>query len=94
MTPQAEQRIRDAMAELGDAILGALADMDATDAPERLLTVPETAERLRVARSTVYGLITGGALRSVRVSGRRLVPSSYVAEYLAEQAQAPPGAGK
>jgi len=40
-------------------------------APQPLLTVDETAEYLRVDRSTVYRLERDGQLRSVRVGTRR-----------------------
>ena len=55
-----------------------------TSAPE-LLTVVETARRLRLNIKTVYSLISSGALPAIRVSERGLrVPAEDLAAYLAE----------
>jgi excisionase family DNA binding protein len=48
-----------------------------------LLTVPQAAEMLAVGRSTVYGLISGGALNSVRVGGSRRIPVHALEAYIA-----------
>lgn len=53
------------------------------------LTIPETAQRLRVGRSTVYRLIASGALTTTDVSSRgrprlRVEPSA-VAAFLAKR---------
>jgi len=62
-------------------------DTVATD-PGPFLTATEAAIRLRVSRSTVYNLVSAGALRShrmgqgkVRPRGLR-IPASAVDEYL------------
>lgn len=48
----------------------------------RLLTVDETAEYLRVDRSTVYRLEREGELHSVRVGRRRRFRPEDLADYL------------
>lgn len=47
-----------------------------------LYRVEEAAEALRVGRTVVYQLIRCGALRTVKVGARRLVPVAAVAEYV------------
>jgi len=47
-----------------------------------VLTVDEAAERLRVSRWTLYGLIRSGRLRTVKIGRRRLVPAHSIAECL------------
>jgi excisionase family DNA binding protein len=44
-----------------------LRGLPATTADRRLLTVVEAATELRVSRSTVYTLIRGGKLRTVKM---------------------------
>jgi excisionase family DNA binding protein len=39
----------------------------------RLLSIPETCDRLGLGRSTIYGLISRGALKTVHVGRRHLV---------------------
>ncbi len=41
--------------------------------PDRLLAVPEVARRLAVSQWTVYRLLRGGAVPSLKVGSRRLV---------------------
>ena len=48
-----------------------------------LYTPAETAELLRVCRTTVYGLIRDGELRSVKIGRRRLIPAEGLADYIA-----------
>ena len=47
-----------------------------------LYRVEEAAEALRVGRTVVYELIRCGALRTVKVGTRRLVPVEAVREYV------------
>jgi excisionase family DNA binding protein len=52
----------------------------------QLLTVPETAARLRVNRSTVYDLIAAGELRVVDLGHGRSktrIPEDALAEFIA-----------
>ncbi len=83
MTPQAEQRIRDAAAALGEAIVAALAHDERDAGPDRLLSVDAAAGALGVGRSLAYDLIAGGRLKSHKVGRRRLVSTSAIAAYLA-----------
>jgi excisionase family DNA binding protein len=56
----------------------------------RLLTVDETAEFLRVDRSTIYRLEREGELRSVRVGRRRRFRPDDLAAYLERSSRADP----
>jgi len=49
-----------------------------------LLTVAETAKELRVARSTVYRLISGGELKSIHIGSRRLIRRSDLESFIAD----------
>ncbi|UVT31586.1 excise [Mycobacterium phage Mask] len=49
-----------------------------------LLTVPETAELLRVHVATVYRLFDRGELRWVKVGSRRLVTRAEIDRFIAE----------
>jgi excisionase family DNA binding protein len=50
---------------------------------ERVLYTPhETADMLRVCRTTVYGLIRDGELRSVNIGRRRLIPATAIEAYI------------
>ncbi|WRQ08182.1 excise [Mycobacterium phage dwieneke] len=49
-----------------------------------LLTVPETADVLRVGRTTVYELFKRGELRWVQVGARRLVTRVEVDRFISE----------
>jgi excisionase family DNA binding protein len=55
----------------------------ATKWPE-FLTVPETAEILRVSKMTVYRLIHGGDVESIRVGRSFRIKSSSVARVVSE----------
>jgi excisionase family DNA binding protein len=47
-----------------------------------LLTVEEAAERLRIGRTTMYGLVSSGAIESVKVGRLRRVPPECVDAYV------------
>ena len=47
---------------------------------ERLLTIDEVADLLRVSRWSVYQLIWSGQLRTLKIGRRRLVRPSALAE--------------
>ena len=85
MTPDAEARIRQAVAELADAIVEALDD-DTPPAPDRLLSIDEAASALGLGRTALYGEIAAGRLRSLTVGRRRLVPAGSIAKFIAERA--------
>jgi multidrug efflux pump subunit AcrA (membrane-fusion protein) len=79
MTPDAETRVRAAVAELADALL-ALASESAPRrgdiAPVELVSVAEFARRAGIGRSSAYLSVADGSVRTVKVRGRRLVPAS------------------
>ena len=54
-----------------------------TTAEARLNSVPATAGRLGVSRSTVFELMSSGELRSVKIGHRRLVSDAAIAEFIA-----------
>ena len=54
-----------------------------TGPPDRLLTVEEAADRLRVSRWSVYNLIRANQLRTIRIGRRRLVTPAALAECIA-----------
>lgn len=49
----------------------------------RLYPLPEAAELLGVGRSTIYELIGAGALASVKIGRRTLVPAEAIDRYIA-----------
>jgi excisionase family DNA binding protein len=49
----------------------------------RLNQIEDIMRRLRVGRSTVFGLLASGELRSVKIGRRRLVPESALVDYIA-----------
>ena len=81
MNADAEARIRQAVAELADAIVAAVDD-GPSPAPDRLLSINEAAEATSLGRSKVYSLISTGELRSLRIGRRRVIPASAVAEFI------------
>jgi excisionase family DNA binding protein len=48
-----------------------------------LLTTVETAQALRISRSTVYKLIERGELKSVHLGSRRLIRRSDLESFIA-----------
>ncbi|WP_301121148.1 helix-turn-helix domain-containing protein [Mycolicibacterium fortuitum] len=52
-----------------------------------LLTIPETAEVLRVHKATVYRLFDKGELRWVNVGSRRMVTRAEVDRFITEHEQ-------
>lgn len=44
--------------------------------PDRLLSIPDAAQRLGIGRSLLYQEIAAGNLRTVKVGRRRLVPAA------------------
>ena len=51
-------------------------------APRLLLTVEEAAERLGVGRTTTYGLVKIGAIRSVTIGRLRRIPLDALDDYV------------
>ena len=59
-----------------------VADSPEVAEPADLLTVEEAARRLRIGRTTLYGLISTGQIETVTIGRRRLVPPECVAAYV------------
>ncbi len=51
-------------------------------ATDKLLTIPETAEALRVSRVTVYRLVSNGSLPAARVGQQLRIHESDLREYV------------
>jgi excisionase family DNA binding protein len=51
---------------------------------ERLLTPESVAEHLSLSRTTVFGLIKSGQLRSIKIGKSRRVPASAVDEFITQ----------
>lgn len=62
------------------------------DQNKLLLTVPEAAHLLSIGRSRTYELILTGALRSLRIGRRRLIPREALDAFVAQQMEAAMGA--
>lgn len=55
-----------------------------TDTPAQARTKAETADRLRVSRSTLDRLIADGEIRAKRIGRRVIVTDSEIARFLGE----------
>ena len=49
--------------------------------PRLLMTVPEAAQALAIARSKLYELIASGAIASIRIDGWRRIPLAALEDY-------------
>jgi excisionase family DNA binding protein len=49
----------------------------------KLNKIEDVMERLRVGRSTVFGLLASGRLRSVKIGRRRLIPEQALVDFIA-----------
>ena len=47
-----------------------------------LLTVEEAAQRLSIGRTTMYSLVSAGAVKSVTIGRLRRIPSECLEEYV------------
>lgn len=56
--------------------------MENTNSPAQLHTIDEVMKRLRVGRSTAFGLIASRQLRSVKVGRRRLVSEAALIDFI------------
>ncbi|MFF3873224.1 excisionase family DNA-binding protein [Streptomyces sp. NPDC001978] len=63
---------------------GATAVPETFDPPPMLLTVEETARRLRIGRTTCFRLVRAGEIESVTVGRLRRVPADAVPAYVAK----------
>jgi excisionase family DNA binding protein len=52
--------------------------------PNRLNQIEDVMARLNVGRSTVFGLLASGQLRSVKIGRRRLIPEQALLDFIAE----------
>ena len=59
-------------------------EASATTSPPAAYSIPEAAERLRVSRSQLYRLMSAGALRTVKLGARRIVPAAEITRLLAK----------
>lgn len=57
------------------------------DVSRMAYSITEARTALGIGQSTIYQLIAAGKLRTVKVGGRRLVPSEALAELLAGGAE-------
>lgn len=48
-----------------------------------LLSIPDAGARLGVSRSSVYNLMNCGALRTIKIGKRRLIPAAEIDRYVA-----------
>lgn len=55
----------------------------------RLNEIEDVMARLRVGRSTVFGLLASKELRSVKIGRRRLVPERALLDYIARLDEQP-----
>lgn len=84
--PTPEARVRAAVAELADALIALAHDSAPVERPAGLVDLwapAEFARRAGLGRSTVYLAIADGSIRSTKLRGRRLVPSSELARLVA-----------
>jgi len=78
MTRTGEARARHRDQEEGTAPMHS----SVTTAAPALLTVEEAAQRLRIGRTTMYALVSTGAIKSVTIGRLRRIPSECVSEYV------------
>ncbi len=80
-------RLAAALSELVAALREEIAAEARPDpaAPERLLSVAQTAEITGLGRTRLYAELDAGRLRSLKVGRRRLVPAGAIGEYVAAQ---------
>ena len=57
-------------------------DTENVDALRIVLTVEQAAERLSVGRSTMYGLVSSGAVESVKIGQLRRIPVDALVRYV------------
>jgi excisionase family DNA binding protein len=60
----------------------ASSEIERTTAAVLLLTVEEAAQRLSIGRTTMYSLVSAGAVKSVTIGRLRRIPSECLEEYV------------
>ena len=86
-----DDRVRAAVAELAEALIEIARESSPparSAEPVDLLSPALFARRTGLGRSTVYMALAEGAVRSVKVRGRRLIPASEITR-LADSAPQP-----
>lgn len=73
-------RLTAAIAELVDALRAEVRAEAQPAGADRLLSIDQAAKSLGLGRSSLYGELQAGRLRSVKVGRRRLIPSRAIAE--------------
>jgi excisionase family DNA binding protein len=78
-------RLEAAVAELVSALRAELVAQATPTGPDRLLDI-ETARQAigGVSRTTLYGEIQAGRLRSIKTGRRRLIPQSAITDFITE----------
>lgn len=59
-----------------------------------VLTIEEAAQYLRIGRTTMYALVMGGQIRSIKIGYLRRVPVECLREYVADQLRQAQAAGQ
>jgi excisionase family DNA binding protein len=75
-------RLEGAIRELAAAIREEIATASKPDSPVLLFGVDEAARRLGISRTTLYGELAAGRVRSLKVGRRRVIPVDALAEYV------------
>lgn len=60
----------------------ASSQIERTTAAVLLLTVEEAAQRLSIGRTTMYSLVSAGAVKSVTIGRLRRIPSECLEEHV------------
>ena len=60
----------------------ASSEIERATAAVLLLTVEDAAQRLSIGRTTMYSLISAGAIKSVTIGRLRRIPSECLEEYV------------
>lgn len=61
------------------------AALPASNESRLLLTVPETCAQLRISRWSFYRLVQRRQLTTIKIGGRRLVPTASLGDFIARQ---------
>jgi excisionase family DNA binding protein len=82
MTP----RLEAAIAELLHALAAEPAvSGSAAEGPERLLSIPEVADRLGIVRASVYRIVSTGQLKTIKLGRRRVCAESDLRAFIEAQ---------
>lgn len=86
MSDRLDAAVRELIEALAESVRMEAAAVPA--APDRLLSIDETASMLGLGRSALYAEIAAGRLRTLRIGRRRLVSAGAISQYIAERAAA------